>query len=69
MGTGSIRRDRTFRRAFDMGVGCGFYILDCYNDTVVTDGVCVSVTTRINACNNYFLLEVYEETDSDKCDQ
>lgn len=69
MGTGSIRRDRTFRSAFDMGVGCGFYILDCYNDTVVIDGVCVSVTTRINACNNYFLLEVYEETDSDKCDQ
>ena len=69
MGTGSIRRDRTFRKALKIGVGGGFYILDCYNDTVVTDGICVSITTRIDACNNYFLLEVYEETDSDKCDQ
>lgn len=69
MGTGSIRRDNTLRRAFEMGVGKGFYILDCYNDTVVTDGVSISITTRIDACNNYFLLEVYEETDSDKCDK
>ena len=66
MGTGSIRRDRTFRKALELCVGGGFYILDCYNDTVVTDWVCVSVTTRIDACNNYFLLEVYEEDSAER---
>ena len=64
-GTGSVRRDKTFLRAIEMGVGSGFYMLDCYNDTVVADGICFSITTRIDACNNYFLLEVYEEVDPD----
>lgn len=27
----------------------------------VFDGVCRALTTRVSACNNYFLLEVYEE--------
>ena len=48
-----------------MGVGAGVWPLDCYNDVVLTDGVCFTVTTRTDACNNYFLLEVYEE-ESDK---
>lgn len=64
-GTGSIRRDKTFLKAIEMGVGAGFYLLDCYNDTVMCDGICFSITTRTDACNNYFLLEVYEAADSD----
>lgn len=57
----SVRRDRTLARAVRMGVGAGFWPLDCYNDAVLTDGVCYAVTTRVSACNNYFLLEVYDE--------
>ena len=59
-GTGSVRRDRTFARALRMGVGVGVYPMDCYNDVVMTDGVCYAVTTRVSGCNNYFILEVYE---------
>ena len=61
-GTGSIRRDRTLRKAYELGVETGAYPLDCYNDVVITDGICYAVTTRTSACNNYFLLVVYEET-------
>lgn len=59
-GTGSIRRDRTTLRALEMKLGAGIYALDCYNDKVLTDGICFAVTTRISGCNNYFLMEVYE---------
>lgn len=60
-GTGSIRRDRTTLRALQMELGAGVYPLDCYNDKVLTDGVCYAVTTRISGSNNYFLMEIYED--------
>ena len=53
------------RKALEMGLGVGSYPLDCYNGAVMTDGVCFAVTTRVSGCNNYFLLEVYEEGDAD----
>lgn len=59
-GTGSKRRDRTALRALEMGLGEGIYPLDCYNDKVLTDGICFAVTTRISGSNNYFLMEIYE---------
>ena len=46
-----------------MGVGEGFYPLDCYNNYVITDGTCYAITTRISGCNNYFLLEVLDNAD------
>ena len=65
-GTGSVRRDRTTRKALGMGLGVGSWPLDCYNNVVMTDGVCFTVTTRVSACNNYFILEIRdEEGDSD----
>lgn len=39
----------------------GVYILDCYNNTVVKNGVHPTITTRTSASNNTFLLEIYEE--------
>lgn len=63
-GTGSVRRDRTASRALRMNLPSGFYPLDCYNDVVLTDGSCFAITTRVSGCNNYFLLEIYE----DDCD-
>ena len=58
-GTGSVRRDRTTEMAVRMSLSDGVYPLDCYNNCVITDGICFSITTRTNACNNYFLLEIY----------
>lgn len=60
-GTGSVRRDRTALRALKMQLGGGIYPLDCYNDKVLTDGVCYAVTTRVSGSNNYFLMEIYED--------
>ena len=62
-GTLSVRRDNTIREAVRMGVGEGFYPLDCYNNYVITDGTCYAITTRISGCNNYFLLEVLDNAD------
>ena len=47
-GTGSVRRDKTTLKAIRMGVENGFYPLDCYDDVVLTDGVCFAITTRIS---------------------
>ena len=67
-GTGSVRRDRTTMKALEMGLGVGAWPLDCYNNKVATDGVCFTVTTRVSACNNYFILEICDEEDyPDKC--
>lgn len=49
-----------FSKALQMNLGAGVYPLDGYNCSVVTDNVMFAVTTRINACSNYFLLEVYD---------
>lgn len=68
-GTGSVRRDSTVRMAMEMGLGEGIWALDCYNGAVMTDGICFAVTTRISACNNYFLLEINEKDFADKCDE
>lgn len=44
-----------------MHLGAGVYPLDCYNDKVLTDGVCYAVTTRVSGSNNYFLMEIHED--------
>lgn len=40
-------------------------ILDCYNLTIKQDISC-TITTRVDASNDYFVLEVYEKTNPDK---
>lgn len=38
-------------------------MLDCYNDMLLLESV--AITTRIDACNHYYIMQVYEITDSD----
>lgn len=48
----------TIRVALDGGVSeC---LLDCYNKSVVRNGISYTITTRISACNHYWVMEVYE---------
>lgn len=42
--------------------GGGIYILDCYNDAVIKNGIHPTITTRTIASNNTFLLEIYEDS-------
>ena len=58
MGTGNRRRDITFAKAVRMHLRGGQYLLDAYNNQVITDGVAFSITTRTFGDNNHWLLEV-----------
>lgn len=50
--------------AIKMRLSGGAYPLDGYNQKVITDGTCFTVTTRTFGDNNHFLLEINdEETD------
>ena len=40
----------------------GYYILDCYNNTIY-DNISPTITTRYNASCNMFLVEIYENED------
>lgn len=66
--TGNKRLDATFRRAVETNIGGGYWLMDCYNNAIHRDIAC-AVTTRVNAASDKYVLEVYEESDSDKCDQ
>ena len=59
--TGNKRLDAVFRKALEMQLGGGQYELDGYNNTVLTGNVSFTITTRINASADHFLLEVHEE--------
>jgi hypothetical protein len=50
-----------FQKAVQSHIGGGYYLLDGYNQQVLNDGICFTVTTRTFGDNNHFLLEVYEE--------
>ena len=47
--------------AVRMGLPEGRYELDGYNQKVVTDGISFTITTRISASFDHFVLEVYDE--------
>ena len=47
--------------AVGMGLQEGCYELDGYNQKVVTDGISFTITTRISASFDHFVLEVYDE--------
>lgn len=65
--TGNRRLDDMIRKAVDMGIGGGIYWLDCYNQQIVSD-IGRTIKARIGDSNT-FLMEVYEETDTDKHDR
>ena len=50
----------TLSKAIDLGLSDEKRLLDCYNNSVVTNGISYTITTRINACNHYWVLEVDE---------
>lgn len=50
----------TLEKAMNLGLSSEKRLLDCYNNSVVTNGISFTITTRINACNHYWVLEVEE---------
>lgn len=50
----------TLEKALNLGLSQRISQLDCYNNSVVNNGISVTITTRINACNHYWILEVDE---------
>lgn len=52
---------RVAEKAIKMNLGGGRYPLDGYNNTVIVNGVCYAITTRVSASCDHFLMEVYEE--------
>lgn len=67
--TGNRRLDAVLRKAVEMDLGGGQYLLDGYNNDVLCKGISFAITTRTFGDNNHFLMEVYEETDTDKHDR
>lgn len=58
-----------FRKALEMRLGGGRYLLDGYNNQVLTGDVSFTITTRIFGGNNHFLMEVYEDGQNDMREQ
>ena len=50
----------TLAKALNLGLSAEKRLLDCYNNQVVTNGISYTITTRINGCNHYWVLEVDE---------
>lgn len=55
------RLEITLGKAIRENLSGGVYILDCYNNAVVKNGVHPTITARTSASNNTFLLDIYEE--------
>lgn len=47
-------------KAYAMNLSGGYYLLDGYNQKVLTDGVSFTITTRALLDNNRWLIEVDE---------
>ena len=50
----------TLAKAVKMGLSEGIYMMDCYNQNVLTNGLSGTITTRVDASASTYLLEVYE---------
>ena len=50
----------TLRKATKMGLSEGKYLMDCYNQNVLTNGLSGTITTRVDASASTYILEVYE---------
>lgn len=67
MTTGNKRLDKVLAKAMKMGLGGGKYALDGYNNKVLTGDTIYAITTRVSASCDHFLMEIYEEDETDKC--
>lgn len=52
--------------AVKMNLRGGQYQLDGYNQKVVTNGISITITTRISASAQTYLLEIDERCDTDQ---
>ena len=50
----------TLEKALNLGLSQKKVQMDCYNNSVNSSGVSVTITTRISASNHYRILEVDE---------
>lgn len=50
----------TLRKGVKMGLPEGKYMMDCYNQNVLVNGISGTITTRVDASASTYLLEVYE---------
>lgn len=48
------------KKAIEMGLGGGQYLLDGYNQKVLTEGISFAITTRVSASCDHFVMEIYE---------
>ena len=48
----------TLEKAVKLGLSREKRLLDCYNNSVVTNGVSYTITTRISASNHYWVMEI-----------
>lgn len=48
-------------KAVKMRLGGGKYLLDGYNQLVLTEGICFTITTRALLDNNRWLMEINED--------
>ena len=53
------RLQETFKKLYCSDKQEGYYILDCYNNTIY-DNISPTITTRYNASCNMFLVEIFE---------
>lgn len=51
------------KKAVEMKIGGGKYLLDGYNQKVLTEGISFAITTRVSASCDHFVMEIYESED------
>lgn len=56
-------------KAIRMQLGGGRYELDGYNQKVITNGISFTITTRISASCDHYLMEVYDDIEDTSSDE
>lgn len=51
---------RTIGIALHANISSREVLLDCYNKSVAKNGICYTITTRINTSNHYYVMEFDE---------
>ena len=54
------RIGHTLKKSLNKGLSDERVLLDCYNNSVASNGVSFTITTRINASNHYWVQEIDE---------
>lgn len=62
--TGNKRLDDMIRKAVEMGIGGGRYMLDCYMGRTIRSDISHTITTRTATDNNTFIMEIEDEQET-----